>query len=336
MLTPLAATLLLTAHAFPDVLAEVSLDRFRALADAKVVVAARLSPDGRTVSLWTRWRQADAPCLGWTIDTVGEKAEGLGEVPCPEAQPRGKRHLFVDSKVLGAPKDLKPVLDARRGLVALVLPHALGVADDRDGALVGAWHLGASTLEGVAFAEQDWLLWTKDAGGVDHLFLVDPEALRASPPEGPLTQTVPQLPLGSDVGWKKSELSRGEGPCTLEGRGVMIDATTLLFDWRASTPQLELRSQPYGEAEQRTWQLDVRGATPPPGLQVERVVLASRGLVRLKVRFPEPPRAVSISERGKAGGELSQLAPPLGGATCRVRADGVLAPDRFVLDARWR
>ena len=300
MLTPLAATLLLTAHAFPDVLAEVSLDRFRALADAKVVVAARLSPDGRTVSLWTRWRQADAPCLGWTIDTVGEKAEGLGEVPCPEAQPRGKRHLFVDSKVLGAPKDLKPVLDERRGLVALVLPHALGVADDRDGALVGAWHLGAS------------------------------------PPEGPLTQTVPQLPLGSDVGWKKSELSRGEGPCTLEGRGVMIDATTLLFDWRASTPQLELRSQPYGEAEQRTWQLDVRGATPPPGLQVERVVLASRGLVRLKVRFPEPPRAVSISERGKAGGELSQLAPPLGGATCRVRADGVLAPDRFVLDARWR
>jgi hypothetical protein len=102
---------------------EVPLTEFRRLADAPALAAIATSQDGHTVSVWTRWSESAPTCQGWRFDDEGKHVEGLGEVPCPGAAPRGKRHLFLDSKVLGDPKALVPVLDSYRNLVALVFPH---------------------------------------------------------------------------------------------------------------------------------------------------------------------------------------------------------------------
>ncbi|MFT3712005.1 MAG: hypothetical protein QM817_30555 [Archangium sp.] len=323
--------LTLAVSLFTAQVREVPLTKFNQLADARVIHAVATSQNGHTVSVWTRWSES-APCLGWSFDDEGEKPEGLGEVPCPAAPPRGKRHLFLDSKLLGAPKQLVPVLDAQRGLVALQFPHALGVARDEDGTMVGAWGLGDFTLRGLSVGEHDWLLWVQDAKGVDRLFFVDPAALTSGEFGDPAVETIPLMNVG--FGWKKESTKQQVGPCTLERRGVMMDEQTLLLDWRASTSRIELRATSVN-GEQKVWKLDAAGGTPVAGLDVQRVHFARDGVWRLHVRFPWPVSQLSLSETDKPARRLSPVVSAVGDSMC-VMKDGVLRPSDFTLDPRWR
>lgn len=313
---------------------EVPLTRFNELADARVITAVATSQDGHTVSLWTRWSDT-APCLGWTIDDTGERAEGLGEVPCPSPPPTGRRRLFLDTKMMGAPKSLTPVLDTFRNRVALAFPHALGVASNEDGTVLGAWSLGDFTLKGVSVGEHDWLLWVQDEKGTDRLFFVDPTSLELGEIEAqPLVETIPRLNL-SGFGWKKDMPTRQVGPCTLERRGVMVDASALLLDWKSSTSRIEVRAQ-LTTGEQKAWKLDAAGGTPLAGLDVQRVHFARHGVWRLLIRFPAPVVSLAVTEAEKAR-RLSPIVTPLfnQAATC-ISKDGVLRPPDFSLDSRWR
>jgi hypothetical protein len=315
---------------------EVPLTQFSRTADARFVTAVATSQDGHVVSLWTRWSETAPTCQGWTLDDEGARVEALGDVPCPPPAPRGKRHLFLDTRALGAPKTLVPVLDSAREQVALVFPRALGVARDEDGALVGAWSTGDFTLRGVAPAEKEWLVWVQDAKGADRLFFVDPQWLTTGPLEEPLVESVPRVTL-SGFGWKKDMPSRQVGPCTLEGRGVMVDEQVLLLDWRASTSRLEVRAVST-TGEQRVWKVDAAGGTPVAGLDVQRVRFARHGVWRLSIRFPFVPTQLSVSELDKPAKRLSPVLRPAahGGSASCVSRDGVLQPADFTLDPRWR
>lgn len=314
---------------------EVPLAKFNALADARIIHAVATSPDGHTVSVWTRWSEKAAPCLGWTMEDTGEKPDGLGEVPCPDAPPTGKRHLFVDTKVLGAPKTLVPVLDTYRNQVALVFPRALGVASNEDGSLLGAFSLGDFSLKGVSIGEHDWLLWVQDNKGTDRLFFVDPALLVGEPLESPIVETIPAMAL-AQFGWKKDMPTQQVGPCTLERRGVMIDDTGLLLDWKSTTSRIEVRAQ-LATGEQKVWKVDAAGGTPIAGLDIQRVHFARHGVWRLLIRFPSHVTSLAVSEADKPK-RMSPMLQPLvfgGNATC-IYKDGVLRPSDFTLDPRWR
>lgn len=314
---------------------EVPLSKFNAFADARTIHAVATSPNGHTVSVFTRW-SATAPCLGWTMEDTGEKPEGLGEVPCPDAPPTGKRHLFLDTKVMGAPKTLVPVLDSFRDRVALVFPHALGVASNADGAVLGAWSLGDFTLKGLSVGEHDWLVWVQDAKGGDRLFFVDPEYLTSGPLEQPVVETVPLMKL-SGFGWKKDMPRQQVGPCTLERRGLFIDDRALLLDWRSSTSRLEVRAQ-LASGEQKVWKVDAAGGTPVAGLDVQRVHFARHGVWRLLIRFPEQVTALAVTEADTPK-RLSPVLQPIvygGLGTVCTLTDGVLRPADFTFDPRWR
>ncbi|MBL8916805.1 MAG: hypothetical protein JNM17_39245 [Archangium sp.] len=324
---------------------EVPLDEFNKLADAKLIHAVATSPNGHTVSVWTRWSEKSVPCLGWTIRSAdesagairdtGKKTEGLGEVDCPNAAPTGKRHLFVDTKVMGAPKTLVPVLDTYRNQVALVFPRALGIASNDDGSLLGAWSLGDFSLKGVSIGEHDWLLWVQDAKGTDRLFFVDPALLVGEPLESPIVETVPSMTM-TKFAWKKEMPTQQVGPCTLERRGVMIDDSALMLDWKSTTSRIEVRAQ-LASGEQKVWKVDAAGGTPVAGLDIQRVHFARHGVWRLLIQFPAHVTSLAVSEAEKPK-RMSPVLQPLvlgGDATC-IYKDGVLRPPDFTLDSRWR
>lgn len=316
---------------------EVPLAWFARTTEAPRITDIAMSQDGRTVSVWTRRSETAANCQEWMLVVDGKQVEGQGDVPCPAAAPRGKRHLFLESKALGDPKALVPVLDPRRDLVALILPHALGVAAEETGALVGAWSVGDFTLRGVSVGEREWLLWLQTEKGVDRLVFVDPMALAGAELEQPLVEAVPSASM-PQFGWKKMMPSRQVGPCTLERRGVFADHTGLLLDWRSTSPRLQVRATSTN-GEQKVWRVDIAGGTPVGGLQVDRVHFVRHGLWRLLIRFPFRVAQMMVTEADRTAPRMSPVVKPLtlgGSATCAVDENGTLRPTELTLDPRWR
>lgn len=306
-----ALTLLITSQ-----LVEVPLHRFNKLAEPRGIAAVALSPNAHVVSIWTRWSE-QTPCVLWTVDVQTGATEGLGENECPPS-----------STVTSHPIDPVNALDSE---------HALTFTS-RDGGVLTSFSHGGFAVRGVAASEGEWLLWTQNAEGADHLYLADGAELTANPAQKPPVRSVPSLYLPSSFGWKKDTRATPGSVCDFFERGVMISSHTLLLDWSASSKPIDVRVKGQNGQLQR-WQVDIASATPVPGLEVERMELKKQGRWRLRIHFPLAVDALAITAGGMKAPRLSPVQVPMTTTSSEphcIYVDGMLRPERFMLDAQAR
>lgn len=309
MLTTL--TLLFTAQ-----LVEVPLHQFNKLAEPRGIAAVALSPNAHVVSVWTRWSE-QTPCVLWTIDVQNGKTEGRGESACPPLSP-----------LTAHPIEPVNALNSERTLSFTA----------RDGGVLTSFSHEGFAVKAVAASDGEWLLWTQNAAGVDHLYLADGAELIARPAQKPSVRSVPSLRLPSSFGWKKDSKATPGSVCDFFERGVMSSSDTLLLDWSAGSKPIDVRVKGQG-GELQKWQVDVASATPVPGLQVERMELKKQGRWRLRLHFPFALEAIAITPGGAKVPRLSPIEAPLSTASTEphcISVDGALQPERFMLDALLR
>jgi hypothetical protein len=305
-------TLLLSAQ-----LVEVPLHRFNKLAEPRGIAAVALSPNAHVVSVWTRWSD-QTPCVLWTLDVQTGETEGRGENDCPKPSPTTSH----------------PVEKIDAQLSERLLTFSSRTEKKQ---LTSFGHEGFS-VKGVAASDGEWLLWTQNAAGADHLYLADGAELTANPAQKPSVRSVPIVHLPASFGWKKDTKATPGSVCDFFERGVMITSDTLFLDWSANSKPIDVRVKGQGGQLQK-WQVDVGSATPVPGLQVERMELKKQGRWRLRIHFPYALEAIAITPGGAKVPRLSPLEAPMSTTSTEphcIYVDGQLKPERFMLDAQLR
>ena len=307
-----ALTLLVTSQ-----LVEVPLHHFKKIAEPRDIAAIALSPNAHVVSVWTRWSE-QTPCVRWTIDVQTGNTEGLGEDACPIVSDRAAHPI----------EQIDTVRSER----------TLSFTMRKGGVLLTSFTHEGFAVKGVAASEGEWLLWVRSAEGADHLYLADGAELTWGAAQKPYVRSVPLLLLPSSFGWKKDTKGLAGSVCDFFERGVMISSSTLFLDWNANSKPIDVRVRGEGGQLQK-WQVDVASPTPVAGLQVERMELKKQGRWRLRIEFPYAVNAIAITPSGVKAPRLSPIEAPLSTSSTEphcIFVDGVLKPERFMLDASAR